>query len=79
MHRVAQNLVRDGVSYTDPRKKGFWNAVVACVLLIKNFQNGILACSITKIPLGLFLCKCVKHLLVYLLMLFKVYYNCFIT
>jgi hypothetical protein len=37
------------VRYTNARKK-FRNAVLACVLLGKNFQNGVLAHSITKIP-----------------------------
>jgi hypothetical protein len=32
-------------------KKGFWNAVPACVLLRKNFQNDDLPHSITEISL----------------------------
>jgi hypothetical protein len=30
-----------GVSYTDPRKRRFWNAVPGCFLLRKNFWNGV--------------------------------------
>jgi hypothetical protein len=37
--------------YTDPRKRRFWNAVLGCILLRKNFQNSVLAHSVTKIPL----------------------------
>jgi hypothetical protein len=32
------------------KKKRFWNAVLACILLRKNFWNGVPARSITKIP-----------------------------
>jgi hypothetical protein len=32
-------------------KKTLWNAVPACVLLRKSFRNGVLARSVTKIPL----------------------------
>jgi hypothetical protein len=39
-----------GISYTDFRGK-FRNTVLGCILLRKNFQNGVPACSITKIPL----------------------------
>jgi hypothetical protein len=41
---------RGGVSYTNARTKRFQNVVMACVL-IKNFQNGIPARSVTKMPL----------------------------
>jgi tRNA pseudouridine-54 N-methylase len=34
-------------------KKKFRNAVQACVLLRKSFRNGVLARSVTKIPLVL--------------------------
>jgi hypothetical protein len=37
-----------GVSYIDVRKKRSWNAVLAFVLLIKNFWNSVLVCSIKK-------------------------------
>jgi hypothetical protein len=38
--------------YTDPRKKKrFWKAVPDCFLLRNNFQNGVLVCFISKIPL----------------------------
>jgi hypothetical protein len=33
-----------------PGKK-FWNAIPACIMLRKNSWNGVLAHSITKIPL----------------------------
>jgi hypothetical protein len=36
-----------------PGEKRFWDAVPACILLRKNFWNGVLARSITKIPLVL--------------------------
>jgi hypothetical protein len=39
------------VSYIDARIKRLWNAIPAFVILKKNFWDGILACSITKIPL----------------------------
>jgi hypothetical protein len=42
---------RGGVSYIDARKKRFQNAGPACVVLRKNFWNGVLVCSITKILL----------------------------
>jgi hypothetical protein len=41
---------RCGVSYSNSRKKRFWNAVPACILLSKNLWNGVPARSITKIP-----------------------------
>jgi hypothetical protein len=41
-----------GVSYTDCKKE-ILEAVSACILLRKNFQNGVVACSVTKIPLGI--------------------------
>jgi hypothetical protein len=34
-----------------PERKRFWNIVLVCVLLRKNFQNSVLVHSITKIPL----------------------------
>jgi hypothetical protein len=42
-------LKKGGVSYTNSRKKGFQNVVLACILLTKNFWNGVPARSITKI------------------------------
>jgi hypothetical protein len=51
---VTQNLVREGVggvTYTDARKKGYRMPSVF-ILLRKNFWNGILARSVTKIPLS---------------------------
>lgn len=48
---MTQNSVRDGVSYTDARQKLFWNGILVCVLSIKNLQNCVWACSVTKIPL----------------------------
>jgi hypothetical protein len=52
---MAQNLVREGevLVILMPGKKGFWNAVMACILLRNNFQNSIPACSVTKLPLGI--------------------------
>jgi hypothetical protein len=38
-----------------PAKKRFWNTVLVCILLRKNFWNGVPGCSITKIPLGIVL------------------------
>jgi hypothetical protein len=50
---VTSNLVGEGrVSYTDAGKKRFQNVIPVCVLLRKNFQNCVLACSVTKIPLN---------------------------
>jgi hypothetical protein len=43
---------RDGVDYTNARKKRFWNTVLASVLLRKNLWNSVPARSITKIPLS---------------------------
>jgi hypothetical protein len=40
-----------GVSYIDARQKRFWNPILACILL-RNFQNGVPAHTITKIPLS---------------------------
>jgi hypothetical protein len=40
-----------GVSYMNAREKRFQNAIPAGGLLRKNFWNGIVARSITKIPL----------------------------
>jgi hypothetical protein len=48
---VTKNSVgEEGVSYTYARKK-VSGMPLACILLRKNFWNGILACSITNIPL----------------------------
>lgn len=38
-HGVTKILVGDGVSYTDPRKIRFGNAVPCSVLLRKNFRT----------------------------------------
>jgi hypothetical protein len=43
-----------GVNYIQAREKGFRNAVSACVLLRKNFRNGVHARSVTKILLPSF-------------------------
>jgi hypothetical protein len=49
---VTQNSVGVGGSYTDATKKErFQNAVPVFILLRKNFQNTVLACSSTKIYL----------------------------
>jgi hypothetical protein len=40
-----------GVNYINARKKMFWNAFPASVLLRENFQNNVPACSIIEIPL----------------------------
>jgi hypothetical protein len=54
MHRVTQHSVREGgVSYIDSGKKRFWNAILACSLLVKNLWNGIPASSVIKIPMVL--------------------------
>jgi hypothetical protein len=45
-HRGTNYLVEGDVSHTNARKK-----VLACVLLKNKFQNGVLVCSVTKIPL----------------------------
>jgi hypothetical protein len=42
-----------GVIYTDPGKRDSRTQIPGCVLLRKNFQNGIPAHSITEIPLVL--------------------------
>jgi hypothetical protein len=34
-----------------PGKRRFWNAVLACILLRNNFENGVPARSVRKIPL----------------------------
>jgi hypothetical protein len=53
-HRMTQNSVGErGVSYAYAGEKRCWNSVPACVLVRQNFQNGVPACSITKIPLVL--------------------------
>jgi hypothetical protein len=39
------------VSYIDARKKSFRNAVSLCVLLRKNFRNGVASRSVTKMLL----------------------------
>jgi hypothetical protein len=51
MHRVTQNSVTEGevLVISMPRKK-FWNTILACVLLGKNFQNGILTCCHKNSP-----------------------------
>jgi hypothetical protein len=41
----------ESVSYIDARNERFQNAILACILLRKNFRNSVLACSITKVPL----------------------------
>jgi hypothetical protein len=51
MHRVAQNSIEDGVSYTDPRKRMLRNAVAICVLPRNNFRNGVPARCFAKMPL----------------------------
>jgi hypothetical protein len=43
---------KGGGTIAMPGKEKFWNAFLGCILLRKNFQNGVLACSFTKIPLG---------------------------
>jgi hypothetical protein len=45
---MTQNLFRDGVSYTDPRRIRFWIAIPGCIFLRKNFQNDV---PPQKIPL----------------------------
>jgi hypothetical protein len=37
-----------GISYIDARRKRFRNALPACVLLIKEFRNGVPTRSVTK-------------------------------
>jgi hypothetical protein len=44
-------LERGAVSYANAWKKRFQNAVLACVLLGKNFWNSIPVYSDTKVPL----------------------------
>jgi hypothetical protein len=44
-------MEKERVSYTDACEKRVQNTVPACVLLRKNFWNGVLAHSVTKIPL----------------------------
>jgi hypothetical protein len=42
MHSDIKFGSREGnVSYTSARKKRFQNAVLACILLRKNFQNDV--------------------------------------
>jgi hypothetical protein len=41
---------RDGVTYTNTRKKKGSGTLPACILLRKNFWNGILAHSVKSIP-----------------------------
>jgi hypothetical protein len=53
---VAQNSVVEGGGHIDARKKRFWDVVPACALHRKNFQNGIPAHSVTKIPICLSVC-----------------------
>jgi hypothetical protein len=40
-----------GELYCCPQKEEFWNDILVCVLLRKNFQNGLLVRCVTKIPL----------------------------
>jgi hypothetical protein len=57
-------LERSEDSYTNVRKERFQNAVLACILLRKNFQNGVLARSVTKNTpslTGWYRTKCPKH------------------
>jgi hypothetical protein len=42
-----------GVSYTDPTKKRFQNAILGWILLRKNFWNSVLVRSATKISLDI--------------------------
>jgi hypothetical protein len=52
MHSHPKFCLREGgVSYIDARKERFRDAVLACILLRKNFQNGVLVRSVTKILL----------------------------
>jgi hypothetical protein len=44
------------VSYINARKHRFQNAIPSCVLLRKNFQNGIPVHCVTKIPLVTGIC-----------------------
>jgi hypothetical protein len=49
-HIVIQNSVGEvGVGYIYAKNERFWNTIPACVLLRKNFQNGVPACSIRKL------------------------------
>jgi hypothetical protein len=50
-----------GVSSINARKKTFWNAILVCVLLRKNFLNGGLAHSAVRMPLNMN-CSTVKIL-----------------
>jgi hypothetical protein len=43
-----------GVTCINARKKRFWKAILACVLLRQNLQNSVSAHSITKIPLDIY-------------------------
>jgi hypothetical protein len=43
-----------GVTYINARKKRFWKAILACVLLRQNLQNSVSAHSTTKIPLDIY-------------------------
>jgi hypothetical protein len=50
---VTQNLAREKrlVVPMPGKKKRFWNTIPVCVLLRDNLWNGVMACSITKLPL----------------------------
>jgi hypothetical protein len=50
MHSDTKLGPRGGVILL-PQKKEFWNDILVCVLLRKNFQNGLLVRYVTKIPL----------------------------
>jgi hypothetical protein len=53
MQSVVQNLVGEGgVSYTNAREEKVQKCHSGLCPSEKNFLNGVLACSITKIPLG---------------------------
>jgi hypothetical protein len=38
---LTQNSIGAGISYTDPRKRRFWNTVPGCTLHSKKFGNGV--------------------------------------
>jgi hypothetical protein len=60
MQRVTQHLAGEGWCYTNAREKRFLNATPASVTLGKKFRNGVLACSVTKIPDCNIACKQIK-------------------
>jgi hypothetical protein len=53
MHSVTKFSHRGVLVILMPGKKGFGMLVPVCVLLRNNLRNGVLACSVTKIPLDL--------------------------